>query len=89
MFSKLTEEGKMNNKLEVTTSGQVFNRIFGRSPTTFMTIPEVDKFVQRKNGKELKFEYVHRDICSSRGSVFDIKKVGDADEQFDKALARR
>ena len=66
--------------------GQFFHRIFTNAPKSFATITEVDEFLKEKNGAPLEIKYVHRDLCSSRGSVFGIKTLGDADKRFDKAL---
>ena len=67
-------------------SGQFLNRLFGCTSKTFTTVPEVDEFVQKEGGKPLEIKYVHLDICSSRGSVFSVETVGNADKRFDEAL---
>ena len=68
--------------------GQFFHRIFANSPKSFATITEVDEFVRKENGEPLEIRYIHRDLCSSRGSVFGIKTLGDANKRFDKALPK-
>ena len=68
-------------------AGQFFRRVFGGSPS-FATITEIDEFMTKKRGAPLEVEYVYPDICSGRGSVFNIKEVDDVDERFEKALSK-
>ena len=69
-------------------AGQIFKRIYKRNANKFETVPEVDRFVEGEIGKELAVEYVHQDICSSRGSVLAIEDTGDASERFMQALSK-
>jgi len=69
-------------------AGQFFSRIFGHVPQSFATITELDKFVTKKRGAPLEVKYVFPDLCTSRGSVFGIKDIGDANERFERALSK-
>ena len=68
--------------------GQFFRRKFKNDPRDFDTITDIDEFITKTSGKTLEVKYVYPDVCSSRGSVFGIKEVGNADEYFEKALNR-
>lgn len=69
-------------------AGRFFKRMCNRDVSDFATVPEVDDFVEKKNGRKLRIKYVHQDICSSRGSVLAIKETGDASKRFAKAMAK-
>ena len=69
-------------------AGQIFKKLFHKSVKEFKSISAIDKFIEKKTGKKMKVAYIHQDICSSRGSVYDIKEMSDPGSEFDKALAR-
>ena len=72
--------------IEGTMAGQIFKRLFPGRQKPPETVSDVDKTI-RDSGRTINVRYVHRDVCSSRGSVFSIESRN-ADEIFDKALEK-
>lgn len=69
-------------------AGNFFKRICKPSPDErFETISAVDKFITEKTGKKLQIRHVDSKLCTSRGSVFKVKKVGNPTSIFEKLLA--
>ena len=67
-------------------AGQFFQKIFNKDPYEFKSIAEIDGFV-KKNRKELKLMPVDTNLCSSRGSIFFVKKI-DAGKRMDKLIKK-
>ena len=68
-------------------AGEIFQHIFNKDPNEFKSIAEVGSFVKNKTGHEIKIEQIDTNLCSSRGSIFPIKKT-DAGETMDKVIKK-
>lgn len=68
-------------------AGEIFQRIFNKNPKEFKSIAEVDSFVKNKTGHEIKIKSVDTNLCSTRGSIFPVKKV-DAGKEIDKKIKK-
>ena len=71
-------------------TGEIFEKLMGKSPSSFQTIEEINAFIEQKTGKKLKIKLLYEDISSCRGSILPLKSY-DPEKERDKALnnARR
>lgn len=63
----------------------LFEKRFGKNPAEFSSIEEINIFVEKKIGHELKTELLYPKLVSTRGCILPIKNVS-ADKVIDNAL---
>ncbi len=63
----------------------LFERRFGKNPANFNSIEEINVFVEKKLGHNLKTKRLYPNLVSTRGCILPIKNIS-ADEVIDSAL---
>lgn len=62
-------------------AGEIFKKVFNKEAASFHSIGAVNDFVDEATGQKLSVKIAPTNLCSSRGSIFKIKKI-DADKAF-------
>ncbi|NTV47578.1 MAG: hypothetical protein HGB11_13915 [Chlorobiales bacterium] len=66
-------------------TGEIFEKLMGKSPKSFQTIEEINEFIEKRIGKKLKIKLLYEDISSCRGSILPLKSY-DPEKEIDNAL---
>lgn len=66
----------------------IFEKKYGKNINDFSTIGEIEKFIEKKEGKKLKIVKLDsHGFAHSRGSIFKFKKYN-IDRIFNKAIKK-
>ncbi|GBE54759.1 hypothetical protein BMS3Bbin15_00920 [archaeon BMS3Bbin15] len=66
----------------------LFEEKYNVDISEFLTTEEVDKFIEKKEGKKLEIVSLEGGIVNARGNVFPVLDI-DIDSVFDKTIGKK
>ncbi len=66
----------------------LFEEKYNVDISEFLTTEEVDKFIEKKEGKKLEIVSLEGGVVNARGNVFPVLDI-DIDSVFDKTIGKK